>query len=133
MKIVAFACLLSVLGACSSEESDVASITSEHAVLVHFDYPSRDLGPMFGLEERLEGAIRAANVGEFDGNEVGADGSATLFMYGPNADSLFAVVKPVLESAAFMNGAKVVLRYGSALEPNVQESEIVLTAGGIQE
>ena len=102
-------------------------------MIVRFDYPSRDLGPMFALEERLEETIRAASVGEFDGNEIGTDGDATLYMYGANADRLFAAIKPVLEGASFMNGAKVVLRYGSAFEPNVQEREVVLLAGATQE
>jgi hypothetical protein len=47
-------------------------------------------------------------------------------MYGPDADKLFSAVKPVLETASFMKSAKVVLRYGSAMEPNVRETEVVL-------
>jgi hypothetical protein len=86
---------------------------SEHAVIVHFEYGSTDLSRLFALEEQLEQAIAVAKAGEFDGNEVAADGSdGYLYMYGPDADRLFAAVRPALEGAGFMRGARVVLRYG---------------------
>ena len=85
----------------------------DHAVLVNFQYGSTDLSKLFALEERLEKAIAAAQAGELDGNEVAADGSdGTLFMYGPDADKLFAAIQPVLAAADFMRGARVTLRYG---------------------
>ncbi len=85
----------------------------EHAVIVRFTYGSSDLSPLFQLEGRLEAAISAARVGEFDGNEIAADGSeGTLYMYGPDADRLFQAVQEVLQSASFMDGATVTLRYG---------------------
>lgn len=85
----------------------------EHAVLVEFSYGQIDLQPIFQLEERLEQAISSPMVGEYDGNEVATDGSdATLYMYGPDGDKLFNVVKPILESTDFMKGATVIIRYG---------------------
>lgn len=87
----------------------------EHAVIVAFDYGSTDPQPVFDLSDRLEQAIDTAGVGEFDGNELAADGSdGSLYMYGPDADRLLATVRPVLEAAAFMRGARVKLRYGPA-------------------
>lgn len=87
----------------------------EHAVIVEFRYGSTDLQPIFAIEQRLEAAIAAAQAGELDGNEVAADGSdGSLYMYGPNGDTLFATVKPVLESCSFMRGARVRVRYGTA-------------------
>jgi hypothetical protein len=84
----------------------------EHAVVVHFSYGSTDLKPLFALEERLESAIAQAAVGEYDGNEVATDGSdGYLYMYGPDADALLQAVKPILEGASFMRGAKARLRY----------------------
>ena len=89
--------------------------SGEHAVIVNFGYGSADLEPVFALSERLEQAILAASAGEFDGNEIAADGSdGSLYMYGPDADRLFAVVRPILESAAFLRAARVKLRYGPA-------------------
>jgi hypothetical protein len=124
-RVILLVALLVPLVSCAPTDQNGAA--PEHAVLVHFAYGSRDLGPMFALEDQLERAINEARVGEYDGNEIAVDGSdATLYMYGPDADRLFAVVKPILESAAFMRGAKVVLRYGEATDPSAKESEVVL-------
>jgi len=98
----------------------------DHAVIVHFQYGSTDLWRLFALEDELERAIVAAGAGEFDGNEVAADGSdGYLYMYGPDADRLFAAVRPALEASAFMRGARVQLRYGPP-EDGVKEREIEL-------
>jgi hypothetical protein len=98
----------------------------EHAVIVHFQYGSTDLARLFVLEEQLERAILMADAGEFDGNEVAADGSdGYLYMYGPDADRLFAAVRSALEGAEFMRGARVKLRYGPP-EEGVKEIEVEL-------
>lgn len=86
---------------------------AEHAVIIHFDYGSTDLEPLFGLEDELEDAIASAEAGEYDGNEVAVSGSdGFLYMYGPDADALFAVVKPILASATCIRNAVATLRYG---------------------
>lgn len=98
----------------------------EHAVIVHFRYGSKDLQPLFKLEEQLRTVIAKAGVGEYDGNEVAVDGSnGYLYMYGPDADRLFETVKPILESASFMRGAKVKKRYGPPKD-GVRQSNITL-------
>jgi hypothetical protein len=48
---------------------------SDQAVIVHFAYGQTDLSPLFELEDQLGEAIEAAAAGEFDGNDVAADGS----------------------------------------------------------
>ncbi len=102
----------------------------EHSVIVHFDYGSTDLAPMFALEDRLRSAIDQAGVGEHDGHEIAIDGSDGFFyMYGPDADALFAVARPVLESAPFMKGARAKLRYGPP-QGDAREVEIVLGVDG---
>jgi len=99
---------------------------SEHAVLVFFQYGSTDLSRLFELERKLEMKIMEAKVGEYDGNDIAADGSnGILYMYGPNADRLFETIRPVLESTDFTKGAKVRLRYGPP-EEGVKEIEIEL-------
>ncbi len=101
----------------------------EHAVLVYFAYGTTDLSALFELEARLGDVLAEHSVGELDGNEVAVDGSdGTLFMYGPDADALFAAVRPTLEAAAFMKGARVILRYGPPAD-NVKELELVLGHG----
>ena len=100
--------------------------TPEHAVIVHFNYGSTDLVPLFALEDKLEKAIAAAGAGEYDGNEIATDGSdGYLYMYGPDADRLFEVVKPALESSTFMRGATVTKRYGPP-EDGVRESAVTI-------
>jgi len=102
------------------------STPPEHAVIVQFAYGSTDLSRLFALEERLEAAIAAAGVGEFDGNDIATDGSdGTLYMYGPDADALFAVVRPALEATDFMRGARARLRYGPP-EDGIREVEVVI-------
>ena len=97
---------------------------AEHAVIVRFNYGSTDLEPLFALEEKLEEAIAAADVGEYDGNEVAVSGSdGTLYMYGPDADGLFAVVKPILASASCLRNAVATLRYGPPAD-NVRRVEV---------
>ena len=99
---------------------------SEHAVIVHFNNGSTDLDALFKLEEQLEEALASNDVGEYDGNEVAVDGSeGTLYMYGPDADKLFFVIKPILESTPYMCGATVRLRYGPP-EDGVREVEVRL-------
>jgi len=112
----------------SSAPAPAKPVVPEHAVIVAFDYGSTDPQPVFDLSSRLEEAIAAAGVGEFDGNELAADGSdGSLYMYGPDADRLFAAVRPLLEAAAFMRGARVKLRYGPA-GSGAEEKTVVLGA-----
>ena len=62
----------------------------EHALIVSFLYPSRDLCALFELEDQLIAAIDAAEVGEFDRNDVAEGGTAvSIYMYGPNGNRLF--------------------------------------------
>jgi hypothetical protein len=111
-------------GGNSSAAAPANPTTPEHAVVVHFQYGARDLQRLFALEKKLEAAIVSAGVGEFDGNDVAADGSdGYLYMYGPNADRLFETIKPILEATQFMRGAKIKLRYGP---PQVGSSERVV-------
>lgn len=85
----------------------------EHAVIVHFEYAADNLAPLFELEEKLEEAIDAAGVGEFDGDEMAVDLSdGSLYMYGPDADALFAAVRPLLGGASCLRNVRATVRYG---------------------
>lgn len=106
--------------------SQPQSSDPDQAVIVAFKYGSTNLDPIFKLEEELEQAITQASAGEFDGNEIAADGTdGTFYMYGPDAESLFACIRPVLEACPFMDGAIVRLRYGPP-EDGVRETEYIL-------
>ena len=85
----------------------------EQAVIIRFSYGSTDLSRLFALEDKLIEALEKAGTGDYDGNEVAADGSdGFLYMYGPDADALFKTVKPILATVDFMKGATATLRYG---------------------
>jgi hypothetical protein len=104
---------ISALVSTTSLAAAPAQKAPEHAVIVHFTYGSTNLERLFELERRLKDAISATGVGEYDGNEVAVDGSdGYLYMYGPDADKLFKVIRPILEKTSFMRGAEVRKRYG---------------------
>jgi hypothetical protein len=97
---------------------------TEHAVIVRFTYGLNDLNPLFALEDELIKAIETNGAGEFDGNELASDNShGVIYMYGANADILFHVIKPVLQTAPFMKGATARLRYGPP-EDDVKEIDV---------
>jgi hypothetical protein len=63
------------------------------AVIVHFEYGREHWSTFFQFEKEFEDAISNAAVGEYDGNELAVDGSdGSMYMYGPDADKLFAFV-----------------------------------------
>jgi len=129
-------CAVSVVG-CAEEKSSSSPATAtpsqsqyssspEHSVIVDFYYGSRDLQRLFDLEDELDRAITSAGVGEYDGNEIAVDGGdASLYMYGPDADRLFAVVRPILETTDFTRGARAHLRYGPP-DADVREKTVVI-------
>ena len=98
---------------------------ARHALVVEFKYGLKDLGPLREVEDRLDTAIKSASVGEYDGDEIATNLSdGFLYMYGPDADGLFAVVRRVLESAPFMWGAVVRVRYGP---PGSRETKVTIS------
>ena len=103
----------------------------EHAVIVHFPLSDDEFGSdaefdsMVILSDALEAAIAAASAGEFDGNELGG-GECRLYMYGPNADRLYAAIEPVLAQSSLVRGGFVVKRYGAVDDPLSQESKLPL-------
>lgn len=126
MRALALSALLA-LGACTKDdESEPAS--TEHSVVVHFNYGNKDWDPFFAWEEKFEAAIAASGAGEYDGNELAVDGSdGTLFLYGPDADKLFAVAKPQLETATLLKNVEATLRYGDVSDETPKEVTLKVT------
>src|SRR5271170_868831 len=107
--VAALALALALVGV-GANSSDAATSAPEQAVIVHFDYGNPDWKPFFKFEEILENAINRSGAGDYDGNELAVDGSdGTLYMYGPDADKLLSVAKPILLSAAFLKNITVTL------------------------
>jgi len=101
---------------------------TEHAVILSFPVTSSlEVGgvPLQALEDRLADAIDMHDAGEFDGDVLGPD-DATLYMYGPDADRLFAAIRPVLKRVRFPIGSYVVKRYGDPGDPDVKETRVDL-------
>jgi hypothetical protein len=101
--------------------------TAEQAVLVYLDgsslpdevYEQNDLAT---IEDRIIAALAGKGLGEFDGNEIGP-GGATLYLYGPEAERLFALIEPVLTAYPLCRNARVVIRKGG---PGAPQREILL-------
>jgi hypothetical protein len=77
------------------------------------------------IEDDLDEEITRAGVGEMDGNEIGG-GECTLFMYGPDADKLFAVIAPRARSSRLGKGGWATKSYGSDEDANVREVRVDL-------
>ena len=89
------------------------------------DENQRSLDPLFALEHELSAALDGTDVGELDGNEIAIDGSdGFLFLYGPDADALFALIEPILRKSAVMAGADATLRYGDPDEADLKQKLI---------
>ena len=90
---------------------------AEHCVRVTFDLGVPGFGEaaerdaIHAFTDLLATAVEAAEVGAFDGDEFGA-GECSLFMYGPDADRLFAVVHPLLTAWPLARGGVAIRRYG---------------------
>jgi hypothetical protein len=120
--------LAALLGIGGNPSSAQAASKHEEAVIVHFDYGRKDWSPFFEFEKALERAIAKAGAGEYDGNELAVDGSdGSMYMYGPDADKLFAVVKPHLLAALLLRNVVVTLRYGAAADPAARQERIELS------
>ncbi len=104
---------------------------AEHAVLVYLKLSNEHLGTsdevddVHELSDRLEEAIEAAEAGEFDGDEFG-EGQCTLFMYGPDADALFAAIEPTLRGSPLSRGGYAIKRYGDPDDPDAKEVRVDL-------
>jgi hypothetical protein len=121
-----WAAVLTMAVVCTNS-SEAAAPAPEQAVIVHFEYGHKDWKPFFEFEELLEGAINRSGAGNYDGNELAVDGSdGSLFMYGPDADKLFAVAKPILQSTALLKNVTVTLRYGSFKDKLAREVKVRL-------
>ena len=90
-----------------------APVHTEQALIVHFTYGLADLEPLYEQSRRLDEALCAAGVGEYDGHEIAVSLSdGFYYMYGPDADLLLEAVEPVFRSTEWFRRAKITRRYG---------------------
>lgn len=92
----------------------------DHALLVCISGPGRRgkraefCDRVFEFEDQLEELVTREGVGWMDGNEIAVDlSSATIYLYGKDAERLASVVVPVLRTAELPAGSYALKRYGS--------------------
>lgn len=67
-----------------------------------------------GLDERLELALSESGAGVVEGNEFNP-GETLIFLYGEDAEALFAAAEPVLRGYPLCRGARIELRDGASI------------------
>src|SRR5262245_18950249 len=103
----------------------------DHAVIVHLKLSGDEFGAaderdsIHGLCSELERCVTEAGLGEFDGDEFGGR-ECTLYMYGRDADRLFAAVEHTLRASTHAKGGFVIKRYGKAGDPSAREVRVEL-------
>jgi len=101
--------------------------SAQQAVLVYLDglrlpsqvYAQYDLET---IEDRLIEVIRRDHLGEFGGNKVRGE-TRILFIYGPDAERLYARIEQTLRNYPLCQRARVVIRKGG---PGAAQREVVL-------
>ncbi len=97
------------------ELSQINERKNNQSVIIYFDYRLEEMDEIYELGDKLRRILEENKLGEYDGHEVAMDNSdGSLYLYGPNAESLFKAIKPTLEKVEFLNGAKAILRFGLA-------------------
>jgi hypothetical protein len=97
----------------------------DQAVLLYLDvktlskeiYEKYDL---MTLEEKIIEVIKGRGLGEYDGNEIGS-GETVIFLYGPDAEKLFAAIEPIIRSYPLCKNARVLIRQGG---PGAKQREV---------
>jgi hypothetical protein len=101
----------------------------KQAVIVHLRLSDDRSGSfeeregLFALQEQMAEAIKNAAAGEFDGDLWG-EGECILYMYGPDADLLFAAIEPLLKSCPLASCGYAVKRYGESADPDAREVRV---------
>ncbi|WP_232833317.1 hypothetical protein [Paraburkholderia kururiensis] len=109
--LATFLCLALLAGRAAAEQTREPP---GPVMMVHFDYYPKDRARIHALEQRLATAIKRAGAGELGETELHADGNdGYLYLYGPDADRLYAVTRPILRSSPLMAGAEVTTHYGA--------------------
>jgi len=100
---------------------------AEHAVLFYGRFggtSGRDdvVRSVLGLAAELTQSIVKENTGEMDGYDLG-DNEFILYMYGPDAETLWASTESILRRTKIARGGHAIIRYG---EPGANERKVQL-------
>jgi len=110
------------------------SESDEQAVLLCFRFSSgQRLGTeperqaLRELEDRLTASLSESGAGTLDAAEV-EDGEARLYLYGPDADGLWATAESLMPEGGRLEPAEVVRRYGDVDDSEALEVVEILGA-----
>lgn len=97
---------------------------SKHLVLITINLENLEYHKVsediFSLEQVLGKLLKASSCGYVDGNDYGF-GNCVIYLYGPNADSLFSCIAPALKASKFFSRMSVTKRYG---EKGASETDV---------
>jgi hypothetical protein len=86
-----------------------------HSVVIWFKYGLKEDDSMYNLGDELAKIVEETKTGIYDGHEIAMDNSeGSYYLYGPNAETLFKAIKPLLDKTPWMRGATASLRFGPA-------------------
>lgn len=92
----------------------------EQAVIIRLQFPigklenKRALAAIFDLGNIFKEVIEASGLGMYNGHETRIDQdveSVTFYMYGSNANSIYHMVKPILQSLPSLQEVSIIKRY----------------------
>ncbi len=102
---------------------------AEQAVIVHFLYGNSWTGShssSFVKRSLKMPSTHPALVTMTETNLANDGSDGVLYMYGPDADRLFAFVRPYLVGNTLLKGVEVTIRYGAANDPKVKQRVVKL-------
>ena len=105
----------------------VVDAASAQSLTIDLQGPIDGLASIQALTNELRKTVSALGIGDVDGHDYPIDfSSATIYIYGENADKLFEAVEPVLRKNKFGRGAKCKRIYGPVADPKSPEKDTVL-------
>ena len=99
------------------------------AVIVHLPLSNDGFGSdadhtaLWALQDVIESAVSAAAVGDLDGDEWG-EGECVLYLYGDDADRLFAVIEPLLNASPAAARGYAIKQYGDIREIDLRTARV---------
>ena len=101
---------------------------AEHALIIDTREPTISIEEVYALEDALTAALESDGVGDVDGHEIATDGShAIIYMYGADANKMFASALPILRAQRISASGFARLRFGAADDPAVREEYLEIS------
>lgn len=103
----------------SGEASDSHAGAGAHSLMIMFPLADGRFGArrerkrFLRMESRVQETLSELGLGTVDGHGFG-DGTAELFIYGPDADAMLDVVEPIIRSFKPPSGSNALLLYGTS-------------------